>query len=164
MHPAVVNVATVYKKTSQGELVSPTKPSGLSWPLRYALMLVNGKRTDDELRAQISSHGDEALQSLLESGFIEVASGPVEANTSKPRQPKPATSTRDLAQSKRLAVRWLADHLGPYADPVNLKIERAKTVDELLKALTMGRNFVMQQLNAELVARFDSDIIAPVQQ
>lgn len=156
-------MATLYRKTSQGELVSPTKPFGLPWPLRYALMLVNGKRTDEELRAQISAHGQEALQSLLESGFIEVASGSVDTKA-KAEQPKSATATRDLAQSKRLAVRWLADHLGPFADPVNLKIERAKTNEELLQALGIGRSFVAQQLNAEMVRQFDSNFIAPAQQ
>ncbi len=140
-------------------MVSPTNPFGLSWPLRYALMLVNGKRTDDELRAQISAHGDEALQSLLESGFIEVAAAPGEANKTS----KSAVPTRDLAQSKRLAVRWLADRMGPFADPVSLKIERAKNTDELLQALHMGRNFVVQQLGATMAGQFDSDIITTLQ-
>jgi predicted amidohydrolase YtcJ len=155
-------LATLYKKTRQGELVSPTKPFGLPWPLRYALMLVNGKRSDDELRAQISAHGDEALQSLLESGFIEVASVADDANK-KTKSPKPAEPARDLARSKRLAVRWLADHMGPFADPVNLKIERAKNSDELLQALHMGRNFVTQQLGATMAGQFDNDIITPLQ-
>jgi hypothetical protein len=154
-------LATLYKKTAQGELVCPTKPFGLAWPLRYALMLVNGKRTGDELRALISAHGDEALHSLLESGFIEEVA--TDTTGAAAAQPRLEVAARDLVQTKRLAVRWLADRLGPYADPVNLKIERAKTSDELLRALQTGHGFVTVQLGAAVAREFDENIVAPLQ-
>jgi hypothetical protein len=144
-------LAVVYRKTEKGKLVSPTKTFGLPWPVRFALMQVNDRRTDADLRSTLGPRFEDSVQTLIGSGFIE--SVPDELATAK---------TIDIKQAQRLAVRWLTDKLGPLAEHASLKIERTKNSAELAAALQLARRTLQAQMGELQAQRFDREVIDPL--
>lgn len=65
-------MTTVYRKSSKGQLEIETRANRLGPRLRTALILVDGRRTDADLRALIQLEADATLLALLEGGYIEV--------------------------------------------------------------------------------------------
>lgn len=146
-----LELALNYRKTEKGKQVSPTNTFGLSWPIRFALMQLGDKRSDADLRSALGPRFEDSVQTLIDSGFIE--SVPEEST---------AASAMDLKTAQRLAVRWLTDRLGPFAEHASLKIERARSGAELSAALQMALQTVQAQLGAAPAQRFDSEVIAPL--
>ena len=62
----------IYRKTAKGVSEIETRANKLAPRLRSALIMVDGKRTDDELRALILQQPVETVAWLLENGFIDV--------------------------------------------------------------------------------------------
>lgn len=62
----------IYRKTAKGVSEIETRAHKLAPRLRSALIMVDGKRTDDELRALILQQPVETVAWLLENGFIDV--------------------------------------------------------------------------------------------
>ena len=69
------DMATVYRKTAKGQQEIETRANRLLPRMRTALILVDGRRDDDELRKLVPGDPDDALRQLLEGGYVE----PVEA-------------------------------------------------------------------------------------
>lgn len=137
-------MASVYKKTAKGQSEIETRANRLVPRLRTALILVDGKRTDDDLRGMIAAEPDQVLATLLQDGYIEVI-----ATTPPPRSapaaPEPSDEPpppRKLEETKRMAVRFLNEHLGPSAESLALKIERAQSATELRPHLEMAEHFL----------------------
>ena len=134
-------MSIVYRKTSKGQSEIETRAFRLLPRMRQALILVDGRRTDDELAQMIFAEPMATLESLRANGFIEAAvvdkaperaavpAPPVAAATPPPR--KPATVATSPESLRRDAVRHLNDQLGPAAESIAMKIERAKTMTEL---------------------------------
>lgn len=135
--------------------------------------MVDGKRTDDELRKLILPPADEALQALIADGFIEAIAVTAErpaarpgatagqsasATASPPSAPVLAALTLD--EVRKRAVRWINDKLGPYAESVSIKLERAKSRDDLRAALATAETLVQNQLGAARLAEFQRDVVA----
>ncbi len=137
-------MASVYKKTAKGQSEIETRANRLVPRLRTALILVDGKRTDDELRVMIMSEPDQVLASLLQEGYIEVIAStpPPRSASAAPEADEEAPSPRKLEETKRMAVRFLNEHLGPSAETVALKIERAQSAAELRPHLEMAEHFL----------------------
>lgn len=156
-------MSTTYRKTELGQAEIATRAMKLVPRLRQALILVDGKRNDDELRKLIPAPADEALQALLEQGFIEMSA--VTAVhvplPETPAAPAVAAVVLTLDEMRRRAVRWLSSALGPYADPLNIRIEKVKTDDDMRKALALAANFVAQQLGSGKVAEFEQHLGLP---
>jgi hypothetical protein len=151
---------TTYRKTDKGRREIETRQHGLSPRIRGALIMVDGQRSDDVLRTMIMGDPVASLQWLLDEGFIEVVAvtearpaarpAPI-PGAAPPPPPAPAAPQevdvgRTLEDRKRRAVRYLNDRLGPSAEGVALKIERARDVRDVLLAfesaerlLAMGR-------------------------
>ena len=141
----------IYRKTEEGKQVSPTSTFGLPWPVRFALMQLSDKRTDADLRSALGPRFEDSVQTLLDSGFIE--SVPDEAA---------AVNVIDLKTAQRLAVRWLTDRLGPFAEHASLKIERARSGAEFVAALQTAINTVQAQLGDSQAQQFNSDVVVPL--
>lgn len=138
-------MATIYRKTSKGHSEIETRAHRLSPRLRSALILVDGRRSDDEVRPLIPQQAEETLQLLVEQAFIEIigitqdapraaqpAARPVEAAPPvAPPPASPAVSPRDFATTRAQAVRLFTDMVGPMAEALALKMERARSIDEL---------------------------------
>jgi len=127
-------MASLLRKTAAGQAEVASKAHALPPRARSLLIMVDGKRGPDELRAMLGPQVDEALQLLLREGLIEsVASAPV---TSAPA-PLPAAAP-SLEQIRRDAAHAVTDALGPMGDALALRIERARTGDELQQALRLA--------------------------
>lgn len=134
---------TIYRKTAKGVTEVETRAHRLAPRIRSMLILVDGKRDADDLRALVTQQADECLQTLSEQGFIEsvgetVRNAPVPAAPAAPAgaaapassaaAPSPAVQINEL---RRASVRALNDALGPGAESLAVRIERAQTLQEL---------------------------------
>lgn len=141
-------MGTIYRKTAEGQQEIDTRGRQLGPRLRTALIMVDGRRTDDELRKLIAIQADETLQTLLDHKLIEVVSAAqgrpaarptAAANAPSAAAPAPAAAApapaRDIATLRRDAVRAVNDLLGPMGEMVALKLEQAKNPDDLRAAL-----------------------------
>ncbi len=155
---------TIYRKTAKGLAEVETRAHRLAPRIRNMLILVDGKRDADDLRALVTQQADECLQSLSEQGFIEavgetVRNGPVTAAPASPAAvPSPAIQVDEM---RRAAVRALNDALGPGAESLAVRMERAQTLQELqllfaqaAKLLAAARG---QAAASAFAARFPSE-------
>lgn len=132
-------MTTVYRKTAKGQSEIETRAFRLLPRLRQALILVDGRRSDDELAQMIFAEPRATLQSLLADGFIEVAAvaaapahRPERASEPAPDAPRKAAPAGAMSDAlRREAVRYLNDQLGPAAETIAMKLERAKSTTEL---------------------------------
>jgi DNA-binding transcriptional ArsR family regulator len=153
----------VYRKTEKGQTEIATRAHRLAPRLRSALILVDGKRSDEELAKLIPAPADGVLASLQADGFIEALAAPATAAPVIPTASPPSVAAvvLTLDETRRRAVRWLSDHLGPYADPLNLRLEKVKTAEELRAALLLAVSFVRQQLGASRTQEFEQHVGLP---
>lgn len=160
-------MGTIYRKTEKGQAEIATRQFKLVPRLRSALILIDGKRNDEELRKLIAAQPEETLQALQDEGFIEVAVVTPDkpaARSAAAAAAAPAASgpeARTPEESRRRAVRWIADRMGPLGDMVNMRIEAAKSPDELQAALLSARNVIRDQLGAARALEFQDEIITP---
>lgn len=152
-------MASVYRKTQKGVAEIETRANRLPPRLRTGLIMVDGRRTDTELYALIGSSGDEVLTTLLNDGYIEVIET-VTVRTPPPPAAAPASapaaanSSGGWEERRRQAVRFLNDHLGPSGESLVLKMEKARSWDELKPHLEMGEHFVRAARGASAAQEF----------
>lgn len=129
-------MATIYRKSSKGQLEIETRATRLAPRFRGLLILVDGRRSDEELVKLMPQSGNDALQALAEGGYIEVIGQTAEAVPAPvPPLPerKPTTTTVVLGfeQRRREAVRALLEAVGPLGEALAMRMERCKAPDEL---------------------------------
>ncbi len=78
-----------YRKTAKGLAEIATRANKLPPRLRTALILVDGRRTDDELSSMLPKEADETLRWLSDSGFIEVDHSTANASQSSDDRARP---------------------------------------------------------------------------
>jgi hypothetical protein len=145
---------TLHRKTAKGVSEIETRTHRLPPRLRTALLMVDGRRSDEELVALLGGTTADTLLGLAQQGFIEgvestpavaaPASGPVADGASGDRSAGSSTSggdtqaapfalpaAADLASTRRDAVRALSELLGPAADTLSVKMEKAQSLEEL---------------------------------
>ena len=159
-------MTTVYRKSSKGQQEIETRADRLAPRLRTALILVDGRRSDVDLRALIQLEPDATLRALLEGGYIEaISTQPAAAAPQASAAPAPApaappaASAAALAERRRLAVRHLTDQLGPVVEELALRIEKTRTWPELLQALELGRSVIQNARGSAAAARFAAQFI-----
>lgn len=146
---------TVYRKTAKGHAEMATRAHRLVPRLRQMLIVVDSQRSDDELRRMIAQQADEALQALVDGGFIEATStrapAPVKPVAAAPAAPAAAAAPVGTGaragfgeQFKRDAVRTLTDQLGPMAESLAMRIEKARDADELRPLLEQGHRYLRE--------------------
>ncbi len=146
-------MSTVYRKTSKGVTEIETRALRLVPRLRGALILVDGKRSDDELAPLVGGDAAATLASLHSDGFIEVLATLADRPAAERAPDRPsergmerrsggavdaASSMRLFETLRRDAVRSLNDQLGPAGETVALELERAKTPADLQRLLLLG--------------------------
>jgi hypothetical protein len=152
-------MTTIYRKTAKGVAEIETRTHRLPLRLRGALIVVDGQRSVDDLSKLIPGDAAGALEQLLADGFIELFA------VLDDRPPPPAAPVRRAAPAgspidavKRDAVRYLNDRLGPAAEGISIKIERASSPTELQPLLAhaaqMLRNHGGAAAAGPFVARF----------
>lgn len=158
-----------YHKSAKGNEAIATRQHGLSPRLRSMLIMIDGKRSFDELARLGATLGDaELLMGELEAGgFIEPLNGaatlPVQAQSpaSEEATTLPAAlSPVSLTEAKRLAVRHLTDALGPTAEELCLRIEGARSAAEFNAAAARAEAMMRQVKGSAAAARFAADMAA----
>jgi hypothetical protein len=152
----------IYRKTERGLLEMSSRERRLTPRLRSALILIDGKKLLRDLQVLLGPQYVETLQILEDLGLIE-AIEPIRIVDPEPLAPVAPVarplSSREVEAIRRHAVRWLAERMGPYADGINLKIEKCKSADELLASLRLGHTIVAQQLGAPTAEQFHAEFI-----
>jgi hypothetical protein len=133
-------MATVFRKTAKGSAEIETRAHRLLPRLRSALILVDGKRTDEDLSRLILQDPALTLQTLLEGGFIDavatVAALPPPAPRAAPAPAAPAAPS--FEQVRRDAVRGMTDLIGPLGEALAMRMEKTRSIDELRPLLTVA--------------------------
>jgi hypothetical protein len=129
-------------------------PAGEALTVELPLQVLDDELTDDEVAT-----GYAPTQPLEE---IPAASAPASgALRPAPARPAlPATAVRNLETTKRHAMQWLNQQLGPYAEGANRRIERCDTAEALGSAILVARSVVEQQLGAQAANTFEAEMFA----
>lgn len=144
-------MAIRYRKTPKGVDEVQTRAHRLPPRARGALILVDGQRTDEELARLIPVQAAETLAALAEAGFIEVIAGaPVPA---APAPPPPARQP-DFKLVQREAVRRLVELVGPSADDLAIRMEAARSMDQLRPLLVHARSLIGNVRGAQTAADY----------
>ena len=130
-------MATIYRKTDKGRAEIDTRAHRLVPRLRNALILVDGKRSGDDLRGMLGAQADDTLQALVTDGFVEAtATAPAGASAAAPATAPavaagpasrpPGARAPSFEVQRREAVRALTDTVGPMvAEMLALRMEKA---------------------------------------
>jgi hypothetical protein len=147
---------TVYRKSVKGQREIETRADRLAPRLRTALILVDGRRDSEDLRALIQFEPDATLHTLVDGGYIEIVARPAPAASpaGAAAEAAAALAATALAARRSLAVRHLTDQLGPHAESVALRIEKTRTWDELSAALELGQRLLQAARGGAAAARF----------
>jgi hypothetical protein len=155
----------VFHKSAKGTEAIATRQHGLTPRLRTLLILIDGKRSFEDL-AKLSQQGDteQLLGQLLDQGFIEpcaaeVAAAPV-SSAPAPLAAGTGQHATTLTQAQRFAVRRLTDIMGPNAEELCLRIEAARNVHDLQQAVAKAEGTLRQFVNSRAASEFMADIQA----
>ncbi len=150
-------MSIIYRKTAKGVHEIETREFRLTPRVRNALILVDGKRDVAALQALMPQQVDGTLEILLEQNFIEVIGETLESPPGRAAvearnrtsaapvalppptaAPQPATSAVPFAQRQRSAVRDLNDAVGPMAESLAIRMERARDDADLRVLVQMA--------------------------
>lgn len=137
---------TLFRKTAKGQAEIETRAHRLTPRLRGLLILVDGKRDLAGLAALLPQGAEALLQELTTQGFIEAfesAAAPATAAVAKapapaPAPAAPASPAADFEKMRREAVRAFTDIAGPAAETVAIRMEKARSADELRPLLAQA--------------------------
>ena len=150
---------TIYRKTAKGLVEIDTRAHRLPPRIRSLLILVDGKRDTDDLKALVTVQTEECLQSLSEQGFIEAVGETVRADLPVGTAAAPAAVVAagpdiDLGGLRRGAVRALNEALGPSAESLAIRIERSRSLDELRPLLAQAAKLLAAARGPAAAAAF----------
>jgi hypothetical protein len=118
----------VLAKTAKGLEEVKSRKHGLSQQLRSLLIVVDGAASVRELLARFGRIADitTSLQALVDQGFVAPTRAPAPAAPAAAARPAaPAATKEDRARALGSLTRLLHDALGPDADPLALRLEKA---------------------------------------
>lgn len=138
---------TIFRKTAKGVAEIETRAHRLAPRMRSLLILVDGRRDADDLKTLITQQAEETLQALAEQGFIEAVGETVKAAAAAPAAAPPeaavaARTTADFETMRRAAVRALNDTLGPSGESHAVRMEKARSLQELQPLLAVAAKLV----------------------
>jgi hypothetical protein len=146
-------MATIFRKTDKGQAEVETRAHRLSPRLRSALILVDGKRSSDELRKLIAQQPDDTLAALNDQGFIEIAAvsaapapaapAPAAGNESRAAASSSGGVARDFDGMRRQLVREFTELTGPLGEAMALRLEKAADRQALRSLLAAAGEYVI---------------------
>ncbi|MEO5693294.1 MAG: hypothetical protein ABIQ72_09235 [Usitatibacter sp.] len=144
----------VLRKTAKGREEIDKRTFRVDARRRMLLILIDGRSTAAEVAAKAAhvANPDEMFESLLVEGFVEPGDSPASPGTAGPVQRAPAADLLDAA--KRRAVKSLEHLMGPGAEAIALKIERAATREDLLAEAQKAREALRSYLGARQAEEF----------
>lgn len=163
----MVNKQAIYQKTLKGSEAIANRQSGLAPKLRSLLIMVDGKRTHAELTVMAAALGDpERLSELEAEGLVEPAFA---EDRTLPAALEPAAQQMEtevpqraanLAQAQRFSSHLLEHTLGPMAEPLCIKIEKAGNLADFVAAIKRAREIVREIKGNAEAERFVAQIEA----
>lgn len=153
----MINKNALYRKSPKGVEAIAHRQPGFGPKLRSMLILIDGKRSFDELGRLSSMLGDtqQLLEQLLADGFIEAAA--VEATSVKAA---PTPDVKALPQAQRFAVHRLTNVLGPMSEQLCMRIESTRNWEEFNAAIVHAENIVRGIKGPQLAAIISAEIHA----
>ena len=150
----------IYAKTPKGVAEVAARSAELSMTARRVLIMMDGKRSVDELAVLVRPGEIEGIVTQLESAGLAQRAGdgaaPAAAASAGAEPDAPVTVTapldeRELSpitleEAKRRAVRELNDRLGPDADVVAMRIEGCRTIEEFRSRVREAERYVTAAL------------------
>lgn len=157
-------MATTYCKTAKGVTEIETRAFRLTPRLRSTLILLDGKRTLDELRTLVSQGLDENLEALHQGGFIEAVAVPdpvrPQRSAPAPRPAPPAGPSADFLAARREVLRTINEQLGPVAESLAIKMERTTSEAEFRPLLATAAQLLFQVRGAQAAQAFRARFMA----
>ena len=149
-------MGTIYRKTDKGQIEIETRALRLAPRLRTALILIDGRRTDNELRPLVPGDPTQTFHTLLHDGFVEVVRVVEERAVPRPPSPPPSAdpNIRKFEQRRREAVRALIDEVGPLGEAVAMRLEKCAAWGELKPTLELARQVLEYARGAAAAAEF----------
>ena len=170
-----------FKKTDKGHAEIEGGARQLPQRLRMVLLLVDGKRSAVELRQMMAGATPEALNSLLDEGYIAPAPPPAprrHTSTSSRMAPSPEVAADSLFKSSHMPSRFdvasrpedeaatdsqraqiersLQRALGPTADSLIESVRQAHTVRDLIEVLKTAQRAIANARGKSIADEFAS--------
>ena len=164
MGAPVIQKNLIYHKSAKGAEAIATRQHGLSPKLRSMLIMIDGKRSFEELVqvSQMLGNTEELLGQLLDQGFIEpganAAPAPSHAASAPAALAPAAGPALTLAEAQRYVSHRLTDLLGPNADELCLRIEGAKNLHDFQVAVARAEGMLRQFKSADVAAAFSAEV------
>ena len=154
-------MSIVYIKTADGQRELRTRERGLPPRARSLLILIDGKRTYDEL-AVLVQQIDTTLPTLLDAGLVAIvaAASPDSTPAAAPSAASGGTQPIESPDAlRRAAVRAVNDLLGPTGEALALRLEKASGVQELDAALERAVAVIANARGGAAAAQFANRFI-----
>jgi hypothetical protein len=161
--------AAVLAKTEKGIEEVRSRAAGLPQKLRSLLIMVDGAASADQLIARFGGvpEIEAALEALIAQGFVVARPAPPKtAPTPSPAAQPPGSSPKARAEALAALTKALHDQLGPDADLVTARLERAKTRDDFRSAAQAAASMLEALRGAkraeafrDQAARFDEEFL-----
>lgn len=145
-------MVSVYRKTAKGQSEIETRAHRLTPRQRSALILVDGKRSSEDLRKLVLQEPDQILGHLLHEGFIEVIAELASATpaaalapaapVAAPAEATPRPKSIPFEQTRRDAVHALTDLVGPLGEALAIRMERARHPGELRPLIVVAQQVI----------------------
>lgn len=154
---------SIYTKTPKGVAEVAARSAQLSMTTRRVLIMMDGRRTVDDLAMLVRPGEIDTIVEQLESAGLaqkaaaEAASVPV-VSSARPSDVDASSvvgaavmDERDLnpitlEEAKRRASRELNDRLGPEAERIAIRLETCKTIEEFRERVREAERFVAAAL------------------
>lgn len=156
----MVQKNAVYRKSARGTDALSRRDPALTLRLRSLLILVDGKRSGEELARLSAGLGDigQLLTQLDDLGMIEPVAQAVAAPAASAAAPPVRVVT--LQEAQRAAVRRLTDLMGPAAEDLCLRIESTRTAQDLATLLKRAEGVVREFKGPAAAAALMEDLRA----
>ena len=159
-----MNAGTTLAKTDKGRLEIAERSGALSAVQRRLLILVDGKKTVNDLGAFVrvgeltgALYHLQDLGLIAATGELAVLQAPAAPGfmSSKPAElERPATSPREFSRVRDEAALFVRERLGDAGSPICAAIDRCASPDELRSMLRGIEVFVGQRLDAQTTQAF----------
>lgn len=160
----MMNPGLTLTKTNDGRLEIADRSRALTAVQRRLLILIDGKKTVNDLGAFVRvGELDAALEHLQRAGLIEsnghavplqVVAAPGFTAARVAEVPRAATDQDEFKKVRQDASRFVAERLGSAGEPICEAIDRCDSPEALRKLLRGIEIFVSQRLDAEAAQAF----------
>lgn len=158
-------MAITYRKTPKGFAEVETRAHRLAPRIRNTLILLDGVRTMDDLGSMVAQGLDENVQTLLDGEFIEpVVVAERQRGAARPESPPPPKApdapSADFLSVRREVVRVVNEQLGPVAESVAIKMERARSAAEFQPLLVSAAQLIQTVRGVQAARAFRERFLA----